>query len=119
MILPQEEKLIAETRYDAQGRWVKPDLSDPTWTHAWGSGADGKLWSRADWNQQEKDEQNWYRNASSSTPEDVRADLSNTWDGLPPVKIQQISRPDATGKEFIPDNSTGDHRIFHLSLIHI
>ena len=32
---------------------------------------------------------------------------------MPPAKIQQISRPDATGKEIFPENSTGDHRIFH------
>ena len=56
MSLPPEEKRVAETRYDAQGRWAKPDLSDPTWTHAWGPGADGKLWSRVDWVQFEKEE---------------------------------------------------------------
>ena len=98
---PQDEKVSAVTT-DAQGKWVEPDFNDTAWTHAWGS--DGNLWSRAEWIQQEKDEQNWHRNASSSTPEDVRADLSNTWDGLPRAKIQQFAGPFATGKEILPEN---------------
>ena len=111
MIYPQEGKIILETRYDAQGKWLKPDMNDETWTHAWGS--DDNLWSRAEWIQQLEEEADWYRNASSSTPEDVWADPSNTWEGLPTVKIQQFPRPDATGKEILPENSTGDYRVFH------
>ena len=55
MIYPQEGKLIAETRYDAQENWVKPDMNDTAWTHAWGS--DDNLWSRAEWIQQLEDEE--------------------------------------------------------------
>ena len=76
MIYPQEGKIILETRYDEHGKWAKPDMDNESWTHAWGS--DGNLWSRAEWIQQLEEEADWYRNASSSTPEDVRADLSNT-----------------------------------------
>ena len=93
------------TRYDADGNWDTPDLNDPNWTHAWGSGSDGKLWSRADWVQFEKDKLEWQRTSSSSTPEDVRADLSKSWEGLPSKKIQQKARTDATGKTFTPANS--------------
>ena len=98
---PASSMIIAPPRRDELGNWMEPLVIDPNWTHYQGS--DDKLWSRDEWKKHFEEQAKWNsRTWNDATPEDSNADPSNTWEGLPWIKIQQREKTDVKGTSTTP-----------------